>query len=239
MMNTELQNVRNVIKKNSNSCKDIMTPWNIVCKNTKNPKNDYDYIPIIKDNLVSGLYVKDGTEYRYCNINDDYFISENSDLISVLEKINRLYNSSKITFLIVGDYNNQLGVINHSDLNMMPFIHIMWDIFYNFEIKLTNSLKDKYDSKYIEKTYHVSEYKSYKEDMKNDQELEPIFYLSLKDKIDLYNKLDQITDKIEVNAKFRNNMAHPKSKAKVISNKLEIPKLYKTIVEIDKFLSLK
>ncbi len=237
MTDTTLQNVRNVIKRNSNSCKDIMTPWNIVCKNTKNPKNDFDYIPVTKDNVVSGLCVKDGTECKYCNINDDYFISENSDLISVLEKLDKLYNSSKITFLIVGDYNNQLGIINHSDLNRLPFIHIMWDIFYNFEIKLTNSLKDKYDSKYIEKTYHVSEYRSYKEDMKNDQELEPIFYLSLKDKIDLYNKLDQITDKIGVNARFRDNMAHPKSKARIISNRSETPKLYKTIVGIDNFLS--
>ena len=37
---------------------------------------------------------------------------------------------------------------------------------------------------------------------------------------------------------FRNNMAHPKSKAKVINNKNEIPRLYKTLVGIDDFLSL-
>ena len=238
MINTELQNVRMVIKKNSNSCKDIMTPWNVVCKNTKNPENDYDYVPVVKDNVVSGLYVKNSNEYNFCKINDDYFIDENSDLISVLEKLNNLYSYNKTSFLIIGDPNNQLGVINHSDLNMLPFIHIMWDIFYNFEIKITNSLKDKYDSEYIlNKQLKGDAKKSYTIDKNNNQELEPIFYLSLSKKIDLYNKLDQTTDKIRVNAKFRNNMAHPKSKARVIPNKSEIPKLYKTIVEIDNFLS--
>ena len=114
----------------------------------------------------------------------------------------------------------------------------MWDIFYNFEIKITNSLKDKYDSEYIlNKQLKGDAKKSYTIDKNNNQELEPIFYLSLSKKIDLYNKLDQTRDKIRVNAKFRNNMAHPKSKARVIPNKSEIPKLYKTIVEIDNFLS--
>ncbi len=238
MIDKKLQNIRRVIKKNSNYCIDIMTPWNKVCMNTQNPKEDYDYIPIIKDNVVSGLYVKDSNEYKYheIKINDDYFIDENDDLISVLEKLNKLYNFNNITFLIVGNTNKQIGVINHSDLNSLPFIHIMWDIFYNFEIKLTDYLKDKYNSDEIIKKFSHNESKSYNDDKKNNQELDPIFYLSLTKKINFYNTLNQ-TNKVHVNAKFRNNMAHPKIKAKVISNKSEIPKLYETLVEINNFIS--
>ena len=235
-MDKKFQNIRKVIKMNSNSCKDIMTLWNIVCKNTKNPKENYDYIPIVKDNVVSSLYVKEGNEYKYYDINNDYFINENDDLLFVLEKLNKLYNYNKITFLIVGNPNKQIGVINHSDLNNLPFIHNMWDIFYNFEIKLTDYLKDKYNSEYIKSKLYGNALKSYTKDKNNNQELEPIFYLSLTKKICLYNQLNQ-TNKIKVNTKFRNNMAHPKSKARVIDNKSEIPKLYKTMDEIDKFLS--
>lgn len=234
----ELQNIRKIIKKNSNYCIDIMTPWDDVCTNPKNSeeKRDYDYIPIMKDNVASSLLEQ--VNKKYHDINSDYFINEKDDLISVLERMNKLYNDNKITFLIVGNANNHLGIINHNDLNNPSFIHIMWDIFYNFEIKLAQCLKDRYsyDEKihWLERIDKMGE-DSYKRDKKINQDLDPIFYFSLPNKIKLYNKL-KLSNKIQVDPKFRNNMAHPRSKPKVINNKSEIPQLVEGLKDIDKFL---
>ncbi len=233
----ELQNIRKIIKKNSNYCIDIMTPWDDVCTNPKNSNENrfYDYIPIMKDNVVSSLL--DQVNKKYYDINNNYFINEKDDLISVLEKMNKLYNDNKITFLIVGNANNHLGIINHNDLNNPSFIHIMWDIFYNFEIKLGNYLKDScsYDKK-IDCLKGMDK-NIYYRDKKLNQDLEPIFYYSLSNKIKLYND-NNTENKLQIeDIKFRNNMAHPRSKPKVINNKSEIPQLLKSLEDIDKFLS--
>ena len=148
----------------------------------------------------------------------------------------KLYNLNRVTFLIVGDHNNPLGIINHSDLNSLPFLHVMWDIFYNFEIKLTNYLMDKFNEQDIISKFYGDEKKAYNTDKKNGQELKPIFYLNLSHKIQLSNDFTK-TNKIEVDAHFRNNMAHPRSKPRVISRKSEIPGLYLTLIGIDNFLS--
>ena len=237
MAGLKLQNVRKAVSNTNNQAIDIMTKWENVCKNTMCPEEDFDYIPLTEENIVSGLNVKDNGKYKKVALNYDYFIDKRDDLILVLERMNELYNLNKRTFLIVGDPKNPLGVISHSDLNSLPFLHAMWDIFYNFEIKLANSLKDRYDDKYIENNFGYNERAAYEKDKKNSQELEPIFYITLYKKIMFYNNLKG-TNKINVKAKFRNNMAHPKSKAKVISNKTEITELYETIVGIDEFLSL-
>ena len=233
----KLQNVRKAIKNTNNIALDIMTKWENVFKNTISPEEDFDYIPVTEKNYVSGLNVKDNGKYKTVALNNDFFIDKKDDLIAVLEKMYKLYNLSRVTFLIVGDPNNPLGVLNHSDLNSLPFLHLMWDVFYNFETKLANSLKDRYDDECVENMLEGKEELAYIKDKKNNQELKPIFYLGLKRKIKLYNKLYK-NNKINIEVMFRNNMAHPKSKAKVINNKNEIPRLYKTLVGIDDFLSL-
>ena len=233
----KLQNVRKAIKNTNNIALDIMTKWENVCKNTTSPEKDFDYIPVTEKNVVSCLNVKDKSEYKRVTLNDAYFIDKKDDLIVVLERMYELYNLNQITFLIVGDPNNPIGVINHSDLNSLPFLHLIWDVVYNFEIKLTNSIKDRYDNKYIEKKLNKDGRKAYNEDKNNSQELAPIFYPSLHKKIMLYNSLPE-TNKIHATAYFRNNIAHPKTKARVISKKSEISELYETLIEIDNFLSL-
>ena len=237
MTGMKLQNVRKAIKNTNNIALDIMTKWENVCKNTISPEEDFDYIPVTEKNIVSGLNVKENGKYRTVILDDAYFINKKDDLIEVLERMYNLYNLNQITFLIVGEHNNPMGVINHSDLNSLPFLHLMWDVFYNFEIKITNSIKDRYDNKYIEKKLNTYERGAYNEDKNNSQELAPIFYPSLHKKIMLYNSLPE-TNKIRANADFRNNIAHPKTKARVISKKSEISELYETLIEIDNFLSL-
>ena len=237
MTEMKLQNVRKAIKNTNNLALEIMTRWENVCKDTISPEEDFDYIPVTEKYYVSGLNVKDNGKYKTVALNNDFFIDKKDDLIAVLEKMYKLYNLSRVTFLIVGDPNNPLGVLNHSDLNSLPFLHLMWDVFYNFETKLANSLKDRYDDECVENMLEGKEELAYIKDKKNNQELKPIFYLGLKRKIKLYNKLYK-NNKINIEVMFRNNMAHPKSKAKVINNKNEIPRLYKTLVGIDDFLSL-
>ena len=236
MTGMKLQNVRKAIKNTNNLSLDIMTKWESVCKNTISPEDDFDYIPVTEKNVVSGLYVKDKSEYKKVTLNDDYFINKKDDLIVVLERMYELYNLNRVTFLIVGEPNNPMGVINHSDLNSLSFLHLMWDIFYNFETKLAGTLINKYDNEAIKDKFNDTERGAYEKDKKNNQELEPIFYIGLGKKIKLYNKLFKNT-KIAVNADFRNNMAHPRTKARIITNKSEIPKLYMTLIEIDNFLS--
>ena len=213
-----------------------MTKWENVFKNTISPEEDFDYIPITEKNVVSGLNVKDNGKYKTVALNNDYFIDKKDDLIVVLERMYKLYNLNRVTFLIVGEPNNPIGVINHSDLNSLPFLHLMWDVFYNFETKLAGSLINKYDNEAIKDKFNDTERGAYNKDKKNNQELEPIFYIGLRKKIKLYNKLFKNT-KIAVNADFRNNMAHPRIKARVISRKSEIPGLYLTLIGIDNFLS--
>ena len=77
---------------------------------------------------------------------------------------------------------------------------------------------------------------AYEKDKKNHQELEPTFYTGLGKKIDLYKKSSE-TNKVEVQAKFRNNMARPRTKARIIARKTEILGLYLTLIGIDNFLS--
>ncbi len=237
MTGMKLQNVRKAIKNTNNIALDIMTKWENVCKNTTSPEKDFDYIPVTEKNVVSYLNVKDKSEYKRVTLNDAYFIDKKDDLIVVLERMYKLYNLNKVTFLIVGDPNNPMGVINHSDLNSLPFLHLMWDVFYNFETKLAGSLINKYDNEAIKDKFSDMERGAYQKDKKNNQELEPIFYVGLGKKIDLYKKSSE-SNKLEVQAKFRNNMAHPRTKARVISKKSEIRELYETLVEIDNFLSL-
>ena len=238
----KLQNVRKAIKNTNNIALDIMTKWENVFKNTISPEEDFDYIPVTEKNYVSGLNVKDNGKYKTVALNNDFFIDKKDDLIVVLEKMYKLYNLKRVTFLIVGDPNNPLGVINHSDLNSLPFLHVMWDVFYNFEIKLTNYLMDKFNEqdRFTEQdiinNFYNDERSAYNRDKKNGQELEPILYLNLSHKIKLSNDFSE-TNKIEVKAKFRNNMAHPRTKARVISNKSEIGELYETLIGIDNFLS--
>ena len=236
MTGMKLQNVRKAIKNSNNIALDIMTKWENVCKNTISPEEDFDYIPVTEKNYVTGLNVKDNGKYKTVSLNNDYVIDKKDDLIVVLEKMYKLYNLNRVTFLIVGDHNNPLGIINHSDLNSLPFLHVMWDIFYNFEIKLTNYLMDKFNEQYIISKFYGDEKKAYNTDKKNGQELKPIFYLNLSHKIQLSNDFTK-TNKIEVDAHFRNNMAHPRSKSRVISRKSEIPGLYLTLIGIDNFLS--
>ena len=236
MTGLKLQNVRKAIKNSNNQSLDIMTKWENVWRNNRSPYEDFDYIPVTKQNVVSGLYVKDKSEYKKITINDDYFINKKDDLIVVLERMYELYNLNQITFLIVGDPNNPIGVINHSDLNSLPFLHLMWDVFYNFEIKLAGYLINKYDNEAIKDKFSDVKRGAYEKDKKNHQELEPTFYTGLGKKIDLYKKSSE-TNKLEVQAKFKNNMAHPRTKARIISRKTEILGLYLTLIGIDNFLS--
>lgn len=232
----ELQNIRNVIKKNSNYCTDIMTPWERVSTNINESNEHYDYIPIVKNGIVSSLYV-DEDKKKY-NMDSGYFIDEKADLISVLDRLNQLYNNGKFTFMVIGNTNKPIGILNHNDLNKLSFIHVMWDIFYNFEIKLANCLEDKYSYDEKIKSLELMDRlgkNSYNHDKNNNQDLDPIFYFNLSNKIKLYNKLP-VTNIIKVDAKFRNNMAHPKTKARIIYKKSEIPLLFKNLEEIDKFL---
>jgi hypothetical protein len=228
----ELERIKELISNTTNNCKDIMVDWKNVCKSPEEDKKGFDYIPLLKDRSISGIYVKDkNKEYP---ITDKYFIKEDSDLLDTLQKLDELFNTG-ITFMIVGCADNPAGIINHNDLNNPAFIHVMWDVFYGLEITLSNELKGKFNEEKLISYMSKNVKEIYTKDMIDNHDIDPIFYIGLSKKIQMHNTLCS-GHKLKVTSKYRDRIAHPRSKPKIIYQKSEIPELLTVLNEINTFL---
>jgi len=227
-----------------------MTDWKDMTFDEKNKDNNFDFVPK-PDNNNNLPYVLVRGNDKYFKSTCILYISEDSNLFEVLQKMftafNNIYKDINLTFLIVTKNNNNTGFINHNDLNKPVFALFLWQIFYFFESILTNYLKSNADPSTIEK--HIKHRNSYNTDKDNNIDLNPVYYICLGIKLQLYKeKFENVNDPLCIkqltpadleNLKnFRNRIAHPGNKPKIIRQKSDIRDLFKLLESLGEWVIL-
>lgn len=245
MKKNNLPNICKIISSYKYTAKDLMTDWKDMVFNEE--KSDFDFVPKLDHaNNVSSILVR--KDDKYFESKSILYISENSHLINVLEKMDMAFNNKCkgvcLTFLIVTKNNNNAGFINHNDFNKPVFALFLWQIFYVFESILTNYLKSNIDPSTIEKC--IIRRKSYEDDKNNKVDLHPIYYISLSAKLKLYNKefknpadplcIIKVLPTANLND-FRNRIAHPGDKPKIIKQKRDIRYLFNLLTSLDNWFT--
>ncbi|HII82307.1 MAG TPA: hypothetical protein HA269_03335 [Ferroplasma sp.] len=248
MKKNSLPNIRKIISSYKYTAKDLMTDWKDMVFNEG--KDDYDFVPKLDNtNNVSSILVR--KDDKYFESKSVLYISENSHLINVLEKMDIAFNNKcktvRLTFLIVtnnnnNNNNNNAGFINHNDFNKPVFALFLWQIFYVFESILANYIKSNIDPSTTEK--YIKYPKRYNNDKKNKVNLHPIYYISLGTKLELYKKeFKNPVDPLCIMqlptanlTRFRNHIAHPGDKPKIIKQKRDIKDLFELLKSLDNWI---
>jgi hypothetical protein len=216
-------------------CENVMTPWDRVVRN--DILQEFDYIPFTNDGEVLNVFCRMESEYINKPELAKFIIEPESHLIDMISKMEKNYTenykSLRPSFLIVGTLNSPMGIVTHADLNKAEVALTLWQIYYEFEKKMTNKLSNeiiKDRELEMKITAIVENKKYYKNKIKNNIELEKVTFLTIDEKMKRL-KLKGINKKF-IN-KFRNRIAHPSNKINIIEKKSDLQDLVLTLKDME------
>ena len=108
---------------------------------------------------------------------------------------------------------------------------------------MTNYLKSNVKCSIIEE--HVRKFPTYRNDKKNNVDIHPIYYMSLRSKLKMYERyFKSLNDPLYIKGlstanlkRFRNRIAHPGDKPKIIRQKRDIKDLFELLKSLDEWIT--
>lgn len=249
MTETPFDNVLRIVGNWNYDLRNVMIAWKDVHKETMEG-NAFDFVPHLDQNQKPVvMFIREGDKVLCGKLDNSCYIDENSHPLLLISKMKKRYdvreNRTRLTFLLVkNDAGEVVGFINHNDFNKPPLALLLWEVTYFFEGILSTYLSEVVKETEIAEKLSRDRKNSYKRDRRRNSDLHPIYYMDLKKKLELYKDIPkEESEKLafppllpDLIKRFRNSVAHPGEKPKIIRKKEDLSCLHQMFSELNGWL---